>query len=306
MPDEMPRASAWTYAGVIATTFFWGSNFLVGAHLLHQVSALGITLERFVISTALLLVIFGGSGRLRLQTLRRNFAALTAVGLFGGAGFNLLMYTGLESTSAINAALIMATTPLWTPLIATLLGEERIDRRGATGLAFGLVGVILVISHGRLQALLGLQFSTGDLMVLGGALCWSMATALSRRKIKEATAQETTAYSMLISTVVLIVLGFIYERPISAIAATPIDAHLSILYLAVCGTVLAYLFWFDAVLKIGAGRTASFFNLVPVFTVLIALALGTPPSVWQWIGMAGVILGVMLASGAPQHKAATA
>lgn len=303
----MSRSLSLTYAGVVAATFFWGSNFNVGAHVVHHMPPISIAVERFALASAVLLVALGLAGKLRLATLRRNAWPLAAVGVLGVTGFNLAIFYGLRSTSPVNASLIMATTPLWTMLLAACWEGERIGVARAAGLLCGLTGVALVIGRGDLGALLHLHLARGDLLMLGGSLAWSLSTLLSRRWVHGATALETTAYSMLFGTLALLALGLALERPFAAMAAAPASAHLGIVYLSLCGAVLAYLFWFDAVHKIGATRTTSFFNLVPVSTLLVALALGTRPNLWQLIGVGAVIAGVVLASRqAPAPRAVPA
>lgn len=299
------RSNTLTYLSLVLTAFFWGSAFNVGGHIVRYMPPISAGIERFVLATALLLAILGFGRRLRLQALRGNLLALVAVGLLGVAGFNLAMFFGLQSTSPLNAALIMATTPLWTLLISAVLEGERIHRWRIAGLGSGLAGVVLVVTQGDPIALLKMGLARGDLIVLGGALSWALATVLSRRQVKGATAQETTAYSIGFGTIALLVLGLLHEQPLAAVAQAPASVHLGIVYLALCSTVLGYLFWFEATRRIGAPRTSSFFNLVPVSTLLVGIAQGQQPNLWQVTGVLAVIAGVVLASR-PQAEAPAA
>jgi drug/metabolite transporter (DMT)-like permease len=72
---------------------------------------------------------------------------------------------------------------------------------------------------------------------------------------------------------------------------------LILLYMGLCGTVLAYLFWLRGIEALGPQRAVLAFNLVPVFTLLINLAFGQQPAVEQFVGMALVIGGVVIGSG---------
>jgi len=290
------RASPLTHASLVLTAFFWGSAFNVGAHVIAGMSPISAGIERFLIASVALLALLACTGRLDWRLARRHLPALVAVGVLGVAGFNLAMFFGLRSTTPFNAALLMATTPLWTLLLSALIEREPIDRWRAAGLLSGLAGVALVVSGGHPARLAELHLARGDAIVIGGALSWALATVISRRYLHALEAQQTTTWSIVLGTLVLLVLGAWNEHPLQAMAQAPASVHWGIAYLALCSSVLGYLFWFAAAKRLGAARTASFFNLVPVFTLLVSMAGGQVPQAAQLVGVAAVIGGVVLAS----------
>ena len=146
------RASPLTYASLVLTAFFWGSAFNVGAHVIAGMSPISAGTERFLIASVALLALLACTGRLDWRLARRHLPALAAVGVLGVAGFNLAMFFGLRSTTPFNAALLMATTPLWTLLLSALIEREPIDRWRADHAAlasepFALDALILYESH---------------------------------------------------------------------------------------------------------------------------------------------------------------
>ncbi|MDB6146250.1 MAG: hypothetical protein JWP80_5294 [Pseudomonas sp.] len=293
----MSKSSPLAYAGIVGATFFWGTNFNAGAYIIKSMAPISASIERFAISTLLLVVIFGLAGKLRLSTLKSNLLPFIGLGLLGFTAFNLATFFGLQTTTPINGALILATTPLWTMIFAVLLEGERIDRGRAIGLVLGLLGVGLVITKGDIQVLLGLKVATGDAIILAGSVARAANMVGTRRFVKNATPLETTTFSMLFGVIGLIVLGFIYEDPIAAVRTASLSIHGAVVYLAVFGSLIAYLLWFKGIHAIGAARTSIFFNLAPVFTMLVSSVLGVLPNVWQLLGAGGVILGVVFASG---------
>ncbi|WP_411960842.1 DMT family transporter [Pseudomonas mandelii] len=293
----MSKSTPLAYAGIVGATFFWGTNFNAGAYIIKSMAPISASIERFAISTLLLLLTFGLAGKLRLTTLKNNLAAFIGLGLLGFTAFNLATFFGLQTTTPINGALILATTPLWTMIFAVLLEGERIDRGRAIGLVLGLLGVGLVITRGDIQVLLGLKVATGDAIILAGSIAWAANMVGTRRFVKDSTPLETTTFSMLFGVIGLIVLGFIYESPMASISTASLSVHGAVFYLAVCGSLIAYLLWFKGIHAIGAARTSIFFNLAPVFTMLVSSILGVLPNVWQLLGAGGVILGVVFASG---------
>ncbi len=293
MKNSLPLA----YLGVIIATFFWGTNFNAGAYIIAHQPPITASIERFSLATLALLLFFGLRGQLRLSTLKNNWPAYLGLGVLGFTLFNLCTFFGLQSTTPINGALILATTPLWTLVFGVIWENEKLNGSRIAGLLAGFIGVVLVITKGQIQTLLRLEVSPGDGIILLGSLAWALNMVGTRRLVNNATAIETTSYSMLFGTLALLPLGFIFENPLQGLATANLSVHLAVVYLALCGSLLAYLLWFNGLEKIGSVRTAIFFNLAPVFTMLVATLTGTAPNVWQLAGAAWVILGVLLASG---------
>lgn len=293
----MHKTLAYAYAGVVLTMFFWGSTFNASSYIIQYLPPLSAAAERFVVASVAMLLIFAALGKLKLSTLIQNLPIFLVIGILGVAGFNMGFFFGLQTTSAVNGALIMATTPLTTLLLSVALDGEKFTPNKAVGVMLGLAGVMLVISHGDLMALLHLKIAVGDLFILAGGTAFCLANVLSRRYVKNSTPLETTTFSMLFGAIGLAVLSLIFEHPVAAIVHAPISAHLVMLYVIICATMIGYLLWFNALQKLGAGRASIFFNFVPVFSMLVAIITGQLPNIWQLMGTVLVIAGVINSSG---------
>lgn len=66
---------------------------------------------------------------------------------------------------------------------------------------------------------------------------------------------------MMFGAITLGLLSMIFENPFSAIASAPVNAHLAMGYVVICSTMIAYLFWFNGIQKLGAGRASVFLTL---------------------------------------------
>ncbi|HGM6859426.1 DMT family transporter [Serratia rubidaea] len=293
----MNKSLTLAYLGIIIATFFWGTNFNAGAYIVAHQPPITASLERFAIATLVMLTVFGLRGQLRLSTLRNNWPAYLGLGLLGFTLFNLCTFFGLQSTTPVNGALILATTPLWTLVFGLIWQHEKLSWPRAAGLLCGLTGVVLVITQGDIQILLRLNVSRGDGIILLGSLAWALNMVGTRRWVHNATPVETTSYSMLFGTLALLPLAFYFETPWRNLTDSALSVHVAVLYLALCGSLLAYLLWFNGLAQVGAVRTAIFFNLAPVFTLLVSTLTGHAPNGWQLGGAVWVILGVLLTSG---------
>lgn len=297
----MNRNLTATWAMVFGATFFWGSNFNAASAIAGQLTPLSAAAERFGIAMIVLLGWRLLRGRAETPLSTREQLMLCLLGLIGVFGFNFAFFTALHSTSALNAALIMSLSPLLTSLLSVwLLG---VALRGAQllGIAIAFLGVALVITGGHVSAL---HVARGDLWMLLACFCWSLYSVLVRKHAAQVPSQQQARWTVSAGAVALIAFAFVREQPATLIAQLSLSTHLILLYMALCGTVLAYLFWLRGVQELGPQRAVIAFNLVPVFTLLINLALGQLPKGEQFIGMALVFLGVLISSGwRPQWRA---
>ena len=119
-----------------------------------------------------------------MDSLKTESSNLFDYWYYRNCGFQHRLY-GLQTTSAVNGALIIATTPLMTLLMTILLDGEKLTTNKFLGVLFGLSGVLLVISQGHITTLLHLKIDIGDLFILLGAFGFCLANVLSRRYVKK-------------------------------------------------------------------------------------------------------------------------
>lgn len=282
---------------VTLSTFFWGSNFNAGASVVVDASPYVVATERFVFATIIIMIFMLLKDRTSIIALQKNWIAFIALGLLGITGFNLAFFIGLKTTSAINGSLIMATSPITTALLAAMIDKHKISLIQTVGMLISLFGVVIVVSNGSIMNLISLNFSSGDLIIMLGNLAWATYTVGSRKYISNSTPLQTTTYTMLFGTIGILLFTVYNNNLLISLNNITIKNHLILVYMAVCGTVLAYLFWNFGIKEIGAANTAVLFNLVPVFTMILALFTGSVPNLLQISGALIVICGVILATG---------
>ena len=282
---------------VILATFFWGSNFNAGSSVVAEASTFVVATVRFSIASIIIMIFIVIKDKNNIVALQKNWIAFIALGLLGITGFNLAFFIGLKTTSAINGALIMATSPITTALLAAMIDKHKITVVQSVGMLTSLLGVVIVVSNGSINNLVSLNFSSGDLIIMLGNLAWATYTVGSRKYISNSTPLQTTTYTMLFGTIGIVLFTFYNNNLLISLNNITIKNHLLLVYMAVCGSVLAYLFWNLGIKEIGAANTAVFFNLVPVFTMILSLCSGLEPNPLQISGALIVICGVILATG---------
>ncbi len=231
---------------------------------------------------------------IKLKVLRRNAISYALLGAVGIAGFNGALFVSLQSTDPVTAALIMATSPLWTNLLETILKGRFPTPLYVCGVIVSLIGVAMVITNGTFSKGSNIAFAPGDFTIALGSLAWAVYTVGCRNFVTESSPLETATWTMISRASTLVVVAFVNEHPIRAIANGTLNAHFAVVYMAIAGSVLAYVFWVNAVSVRGPGPTSSFLNLEPVFAFLISIAQGTNPGEIQILGIGLTILGILI------------
>ncbi len=294
---------ATVYLLVSATALFWGANFVLAGPVLADLPPLWAAAVRFLLGAALMLAVAVARREDLLGLLRRHALVYFMLGAVGIAGFNLLFFYALQTTSANNGALIMAINPLLTTLLAAIFIGEKASVRHMLALPVALAGVAVVISHGEMGRFASMAFSQGDLMMLTATLSWAAYNVLTRRYMPQGSPIAHTSWIMAAGALVLFTVALASGSHIHALGA---KAGAAMALMVVAGTVLAYLFWGMGIAHMGAGRTAIFINLVPVFAMLTGAFIGDIPTGAQLIGGLLVLGGVVISMLPPRRLAASA
>jgi drug/metabolite transporter (DMT)-like permease len=215
-----------------------------------------------------------------------------ALGATAVAGYNALFLYGLELAPASDGAIIVpGLAPVFSMLIAWPVLGERIGGRRMAGLLLAFVGVAAVIQPSggvdRDRAL-------GALLFVAGAACWGIYSVLGKSATARFGAVTATLYATATGAIMLLPFS-IAESGWSKLSGGDAAALVSILYLAVFGTVLAFVFFYEGVSRIGASRATAFALLVPIFGVLgSVLVLGESIGAGTLVGGVVILVGLWL------------
>jgi drug/metabolite transporter (DMT)-like permease len=287
----MTKAKVWGTGFLVLATLFWAGNYVLGAGAVRAIPPLALVFWRWVLAVVPLLVIAQVVERPDWTKVVRRLPMLVLLAAFGFAGYNLLLYTALLSTTALNASLINAFNPALIVVAAVLFLGQPVGWRGVVGLVLGLVGVLLVLTGGRLLDLLAVHYNGGDLVMLGAIVCWTAYTVLGRR-LKDVGPITATAAQAVVVVVALAPFALAFGAPFP----TESGPLASLLFIAFFPSVLSYVLWNLALARIDPAKAGMSLNLITVFTALASVALGQPLTWAQAAGGVLVIGGVVLAS----------
>ncbi len=275
---------------------FWATNFIFGARLIDEFTPVELTTYRWLGALPLLLLIAWWLERPNWRAAWGEWKWHLLQAMLGMVGYTLFLYAALETSSSVNAGVISAMSPATITIAAVILLGERVTRLSAVGIALSIVGVLLVVLAGQSGAS-GLAVSIGDLLLVGSVLVWTAYVIVSRRlRTPPITA---TAVQVALSVAVLLPLLAITGAPAQPTA----QGWFGLIWIIIFPSALAYLLWNIAAATLGPSKTGVFLNLLPVFTTIIAIALGDVVTVWQIVGGVIVLAGVYLATRPPRVPA---
>jgi drug/metabolite transporter (DMT)-like permease len=276
------------------TTVFWGGTFVAGRLAGEVVHPITSATGRFLIATIALFSFIYLRERTFPQLSLRQWGGMVILGLTGVFGYNLFFFTGLQHVEAGRGAMIIAMNPVVTTLLAVFFLGERFNRVRTTGILLSILGAITVISRGDFSTVLHSGIGYGELCIFGAVLNWSAYTLVGRKLLQNISPLTAVAYSSLTGTILL--LPLLYVNNLSDELFTfSLKGTGSIFYLAILGTALGFIWFYEGVQKLGAGRAVQFVNLVPVSGVIFGiLLLGEKLSISLFLGGSMVMVGLML------------
>ncbi|SDO49393.1 DMT family transporter [Desulforhopalus singaporensis] len=258
-----------TCLSLVFTTFLWGGTFVAGRQLAGSVAPEHAAFLRFVIGSAvLLLLLLAKEKRLQLPP-PRLWLPLFLLGLTGVFAYNVFFFKGLHYISAGRASLFIASTPLVITLLGAALLLEKLTFAKGCGVITSLMGAVIVISNGHPAELFSGIFGPGEFALIGCVISWSAYSLIGRSVLKSMTPLSSVCYSSIIGTLLLLPPAIHTDLFSRVGSLTPRD-WLNLSYLGILGTAVGFSLYYRGIEKIGATRASVFINLVPVFALLLA------------------------------------
>ena len=292
MPKPEAAEERTAYLLLVAMAAFFGGTWVAGRWAVEELPVFTVAALRFGVASALLAG-WALASRRRLSRLRsRDLPLVAGLGSTAVAGYNWLFLTGLTLSPASDGSILVpGTIPILTMGLAVLVLGERVHRRALLGVLIALAGLLLVIGLGGAA---GPARLTGDVLFLMSAGVWSVYNVLVRIAGRRFDAVSATLYAMIAGFLMLLPLA-VLDAGLPALQAAGARAWLSIIYLAVLGSIAAFVFLQIGVARIGAARASAFTLLVPLFGVALSIAfLGERPSPLTIVGGVVVLLGLYL------------
>lgn len=297
MNERTGPAAAWVPAALMGTMLVWGINIPLVKALTAWLDTASIATLRMGVACATFGVLAVWHRQPWPRLSGRQWAGLVACAFCMVYLNQILFAAGMARTSAANGALIMATAPLISGLLAALAFGERLHARHLAAVALGFGGVAVVVLHKPGAALS--HAGWGDLLVLGCVVSFAAGGVLVQRMSARLDPLSLSGVIYPVGTAMLVA-HLLLDRG----GAPDVDTLLPgwwpwalIVFSGVFATALGNWVWNGAIGRIGVARTAVYTYWVPVFGMgFAALLLGEPLNGWYALGLAMVLAGSRLAA----------
>jgi drug/metabolite transporter (DMT)-like permease len=224
---------------------------------------------------------------------KQDYVPLIVIGIIGTAIASLLMFIGVDLSTATNAAILVNTNPIFVAILAPFLISEHLSRRQFAGILLAFIGIVLVTTNGMgIADFFGSQMFIGNLILVVSGLCIALYTIYGKKYVKRYGGLVATFYTVLAGAIFLLIYNII-TGDISRLLFLSLEHWIIIFYIGAIVTGFVYALWYKSIKFIGASRAASFKLLIPVFAAAVSIAfLGETPSGIILFGGFLVVLGL--------------
>ena len=298
-PDKLEifGYSPMVLGALIFTTLSWGSSFAIAKYAMTSLQPINLAALRFLIGGLMFLpILVYWQRRENIKISREDWPKLGGLAILGVAFYFYIQYTGLSLTTASNASLIIATSPIFVGVLAAYSLGETLTFKKIAGIALAFIGVIGVVANGTLSSLFDRAYLMGNLLMLFNSFCWAIFTIGSKKMIQKYSAIIVTGYITLMGGLMLVPIS-LYRGVLHEAAGINGAGWAAVLFLAVFCSVGGYLGWQYALSQVDATKTAIFLYLQPLVTVVVALGLlGEQLTVFTLLGGGLILYGVALSA----------
>ncbi len=279
------------YSLALMAMVFWGLSYVWTKVAFEFYRPVTVMFIRLSLSSVLLFLLFGLRGKLQ-RIARSDYKAFLILSFFSPFCYFIGENYGLMHVSPTVAAVVIATIPVFTPLLGFIAFRERLSVLNIAGFLVSFSGILIMVLDD------GFRFTASPLglFFLFFAVLSALVNIIFLKKL-------TFRYSSFTIIWVQNLLGALFFLPLFLAFELGDVIHIrpsatvvgSLVALAVFGSTLAFVFFTTTVRSIGVARTAIFTNLIPVITAIFSFAvLGERIDLSKVIGMQVVIIGLVM------------
>lgn len=273
--------------------FFWGSTYLAIEIAVRHFPAALVGAWRFLIAGALMLAWCAITGK-KIAISGKDALRLLLVGVLLLTGGNVILIWTEQYINSGLAAMIVAVVPIWIALIEAIMGGDRLNRRGWTGLLLGIGGLLVLLWPDLTNgSAIGRRDLIVSLVLMLGSLSWALGSVLSRRFQLGVGPFAATGWEMIfagtVNTLIALSVGDFHHAGWSR------SGWLAIGYLVTFGSLVGFTAYIWLLEHVPTPKVATYAYVNPVVAVFLGwMFLGERLDRYMMMGMVVIVAAVIL------------
>ena len=258
---------------LIFVVIVWGIGWPAGRVIAQDIAPFAASWIRYVVAVALFVIYLKLSNQWMIPT-RGEWKRIAWIGFFATCLYQAFFMVGMKYTAAGDASLMITFNPFFTAVLAIFFLNEAMHWRLGAGMALGLAGVTVLFLYSPNVDIPFYERALGDALIAGAAFAWACNSIQMKIAMTQPAEDSDRCLSPLQLTVWSSVIGLAMLTPIAAVETAVMgipepsfDGWVAILFLAIFSTVVSYVWFADGILTIGAGKSALYVYLVPIFGI---------------------------------------
>ncbi len=259
---------------LFSVAVIWGLGWPAGRVVANDILPFAASWLRYIIATVSFLAFMKLSGQWMFPN-RSEWPRIFAIGFISTVVYQAFFMFGMQYTAAGDASLMITFNPLFTAILAVIILKEKMHINLILGLLMGISGVAILFYYSPNVDLPFSERVFGNLLIACAALSWACNTILMKQAMTSPVDPVARPLNPLELTVWSSVAGLLILTPITAAEAvihgvsTPSgEGWIGIIFLALFSTVIAYVWFADGIVNIGASMSALYVYLVPPFGII--------------------------------------
>ena len=282
-----------TDLSLLFLAIIWGLNFTVIKASLAEIDPYSFNSIRFVLAALFMwAILIKRKSWFKID--RKDLLPLLLLGLIGNLIYQWLFIVGINLTFAANAAVMLGTIPIWVALSSHLFSIEMMNRFKTIGVVLAFAGLAVIIVFGENPISFGSDTFLGDITIISAAVIWALYTLYSKKHLTRYTPLQYSAMMTSIGAVSLTLLAIPHFGDTDC-GTVSYAAMGGAFFSGMLAIGLAYLIWNNGIKVVGAVRSSTYQNLVPVIGLISGVVLLKENlEILQYVGATIVIAGILI------------
>ncbi|SDO27716.1 DMT family transporter [Alkalicoccus daliensis] len=292
-----------SYLFITIAMLFFSGNFIAGKAFEGTISPVTLAFFRAFMGALVLLPLCWKTILDNTSLWKQEWRPLVGLSVTGIILFNVSLYAAVSFTSTINAAIVDALTPAAAGVLGFILLRERLLPVQNFGIVISFLGILWIITEGSIEVLTNLAFNIGDIIMFAGIICWALYSIIIKQHTYKFPAVAGLTMTMILGAVIMLPFALIESSILGFPELNNWAVVGGLFYIGIFPSAIALLLWYRGVGEIGPSKASVFFNLVPVFTTVLAVTLlGETFTYHQLFGGLVVLGGVYLSTKRTKTK----